>query len=232
MIHLAKPEDVPAEPTENQIYAWRKATREWLLAKRLDISPAVRREHATQIARHVLPLLAPLDDRVVSLYWPIRAEPDLRSLMPAILDAGGHCALPVVVEKKAPMVFRLWEPEMKLVPGIWNIPGPPGDKVVIPDVVIAPLVGHDGACYRLGYGGGYFDRTLANFLPRPLAVGVGYTDAALPTIHPLAHDIPLDAIVTEHGVLNSACLANLKASHAPQDPCVQGNGLWFHHLVH
>ena len=228
-------EDVSSrEPPDEQVYAWRKAARERLIAKRLQLSPSTRREHASAIARHILPLLEPLDGRIVGLYWPIRAEPDLRTLMPAILDAGGRCALPVVVERKAPMVFRLWEPKTKLVPGIWNIPGPSGDSVVLPDVIIAPVVGYDCACYRLGYGGGYFDRTLGGLLPRPFAIGVGYAGAALPTIYPLPHDIPLDAIVTEHGVLKPTRATNLEASDAPSTRSLrpQGNGLWFQHLVH
>jgi 5,10-methenyltetrahydrofolate synthetase len=194
----------PAAPSEyasdEQIYAWRKAMRARLLAERFELSPAVRREHASQIARHLLPLLAPLDGRVVSLYWPIRGEPDLRSLLPAIVGAGGACALPVIVEKKAPMVFRPWRPEVKLAPGVWNIPEPPPRETVVPDVVVMPVVGFDAACFRLGYGGGYFDRTLASLAGRPLVIGIGYAHAALPTIYPLPHDMPLDTVVTEHGV--------------------------------
>jgi 5,10-methenyltetrahydrofolate synthetase len=191
--------------TEQEIYAWRKTMRERLLAARLRIEPSLRRNYASEIARHVLALLSQLAGRTVSLYWPIRAEPDLRGLASAIRGAGGRCALPVVVEKKAPMVFRLWEPGAKLVPGIWNIPVPADGAPGAPDVVLAPVVGYDGACFRLGYGGGYFDRTLASRLkPRPLAIGVAYADAALPTIYPLPHDVPLDAIVTERGILKAA----------------------------
>ena len=88
--------------------------------------------------------------------------------MQTVLEGGGRCALPVVVEKKAPLVFRLWKPGGRLVPGVWNIPIPADGDEVLPDVVIAPVVGFDSACYRLGYGGGFFDRTLAHFAPVPL----------------------------------------------------------------
>jgi 5,10-methenyltetrahydrofolate synthetase len=195
---------VPEPSTEQEIYAWRKAMRERLLAERLRIQPSARRAYAGEIARHVLSLLGPLAGRIVSLYWPIRAEPDLRALATSIRDAGGSCALPVVVEKKAPMVFRLWEPGAKLVPGIWNIPVPPSGAPVIPDAVLAPVVGFDQACFRLGYGGGYFDRTLASMPKRPFAIGVAYADAALATIYPLPHDVPLDAVVTERGILQAS----------------------------
>jgi 5,10-methenyltetrahydrofolate synthetase len=196
----ASPAEPNAQASDGEIYAWRKAMRARLLAGRFELPSAVRHEHASEIARHLMPLLAPLDGRVVSLYWPIRAEPDLRGLMPAIVGGGGGCALPVIVEKKAPMVFRPWRPEVKLIPGVWNIPEPPPGETVVPDVVVTPVVGFDAAGFRLGYGGGYFDRTLASLSERPLVIGVGYAQAALPTIYPLPHDVPLDAVVTERGV--------------------------------
>jgi 5,10-methenyltetrahydrofolate synthetase len=120
--------------------------------------------------------------------------------MPAIVGAGGRCALPVIVEERSPMVFRPWRPEVKLVPGVWNIPEPPLGEMVVPDIVVTPVVGFDAAGFRLGYGGGYFDRTLASLAERPLVIGVGYAQAALSTIYPLPHDVPLDAVVTEQGV--------------------------------
>ncbi|MGH6865423.1 MAG: 5-formyltetrahydrofolate cyclo-ligase [Methyloceanibacter sp.] len=174
-----------------------------LSPERFKLEPSARRFFSNEIARHLLPFLTPLAGRIVSLYWPIRAEPDLRSLASAIRAGGAACALPVVVEKQAPMVFRLWEPGMNLVPGIWNIPAPPDGSPVTPDVVVAPVVGYDRACFRLGYGGGYFDRTLVRLRNRPLAVGVGYAQSELPTIYPFPHDIPLDGVVTERGVLKS-----------------------------
>ena len=68
-----------------------------------------------------------------------------------------------------------------------------------PSIVLAPLVGFDAACYRLGYGGGYFDRTLAALVPRPLAIGIGFAIQELETIHPQPFDVPMDLIVTEAG---------------------------------
>ena len=194
---------VPEPLTEQEIYTWRKAMRERLIARRLLIEPSVRRDHASKIARHLLSLMEPLAGRTVSLYWPIRAEPDLRSLASPIREAGGRCALPVVAEKNSPMVFKVWEPGAKLVPGIWNIPVPSDGSPVVPDIVLAPVVGYDRACFRLGYGGGYFDRTLVSLTQWPLVVGVGYAEAALPTIYPLSHDVPLDVIVTELGIVGT-----------------------------
>jgi 5-formyltetrahydrofolate cyclo-ligase len=72
---------------------------------------------------------------------------------------------------------------------------------VTPDIVIAPVVGFDRACYRLGYGGGFFDRTLAAFSRRPRIIGVGYAPQEIGTIYPQAHDVPMDMIVTEAGIV-------------------------------
>lgn len=138
--------------------------------------------------------------RSVSGYWPIRSEPDLRGWLGRLHAAGAVVALPVVETKAAPLVFRRWQPGMRMVRGHWNIPVPPADAAsVTPEVVLAPLVGWDDAGYRLGFGGGYFDRTLAALSTRPFVVGVGLEVARLPTIYPQPHDVPMDAIVTEAG---------------------------------
>ena len=85
--------------------------------------------------------------------------------------------------------------------GFWNIPVPAERRVVAPDALLIPLVGYDAAGYRLGYGGGYYDRTLAALAPRPFCIGVAYDDSQLETIHPQPHDIPMNLIVTERSVL-------------------------------
>ena len=84
--------------------------------------------------------------------------------------------------------------------GIWNIPIPKERDVLMPDAVIVPLVGFDGSRYRLGYGGGYFDRTLAAAVPRPYAIGLDYADSVLQTIYPQPHDIPMNLIVTDQSI--------------------------------
>ena len=95
------------------------------------------------------------------------------------------------------MVFRQWTPQARLTPGIWNIPVPADGMKMVPDIMLSPVVGFDKRCFRLGYGGGYFDRTLAAMVRRPVVIGVGYSCASIPTIFPLPHDIPMDLIVTE-----------------------------------
>ena len=94
-----------------------------------------------------------------------------------------------------------WQTGEALSRGVWNIPIPAERRPCVPDIVISPVVGYDPACYRLGYGGGFFDRTLAALPARPRVIGIGYSSARLRTIHPQAHDIPMDLIVTEAGTV-------------------------------
>ena len=105
----------------------------------------------------------------------------------------------MVVQKAAPMEFREWTPEVATIPGVFGLPVPQSDKVQ-PDVVLMPPVGFDDHGYRLGYGGGYFDRTLAVLQPHPLKIGVAREASRMRTIHPQPYDIPMDYVVTEAGV--------------------------------
>ena len=179
------------------IMAWRKTERRRLIEARLAIDADRRQRHANEIMARLSNHIGDLSGRLVSAYWPFRGEPDLRPWMGSLAERGGSCALPIVIEKNAPLVFRIWEKGGKLVSGVWNIPVPADGAEVVPTVVIAPVVGFDTARYRLGYGGGGFDRTLAALSPRPIIIGVGYAQAAITTIQPLPHDIPMDVIIIE-----------------------------------
>jgi 5,10-methenyltetrahydrofolate synthetase len=140
---------------------------------------------------------------VVSVYWPIRGEPDLRAWMRTLSESGVRVALPIATALGQPLVFREWRPEARMARGLWNIPYPAEGQSMVPNIVIAPLVGFDRQGYRLGYGGGFFDRTLARLDPKPLTLGVGYPDAELRTIFPQPHDIPMDWVVTRSGALHA-----------------------------
>jgi len=178
------------------IARWRKAERERLIAARLAIPADARAVMSAQIAERLDAIVGDIAGRIVSLYWPFRGEPDLRPWMAEIVERGGTPALPVVVEKAHPLVFRAYRPGDRLEKGVWNIPVPAEGPPVVPDIVIAPLVGVDPENYRLGYGGGFFDRTLASLPGKPLVIGVGYAMQRIATIHPQPHDIPMDRIVT------------------------------------
>lgn len=175
---------------------WRKAERERLIAARLALPMSEREQHAQLIARDLDNLVPRTPGTIVSLYWPFRGEPDLRPWMSDACAAGLRTALPVVVAKAQPLVFREWTPGARLERGVWNIPYPADGALVAPTVVIAPLVGFDPACYRLGYGGGFFDRTLAGMTVKPLIIGVGHPVQKIATIFPQPHDIPMSWIVT------------------------------------
>ena len=182
--------------TTIEVERWRKAKRAELIAARLKISGDDRRKHATRVANELEQLIEIERNLIVSAYWPFKGEVDLRFWMREIIRRGCHIALPVVVEKGKPLQFRAWNPGARMKLGIWNIPVPVDEKVVMPDVIIAPLVGFDPDCYRLGYGGGYYDRTLVSLSTRPKVIGVGHPCGALNTIFPQPHDIPMDFIVT------------------------------------
>ena len=177
---------------------WRRGERERLIALRQGLPAADRRRWSERILAELRTLLT---DRpgILGVYWPFRAEIDPRPLIDWAVADGRGVALPVVVDKKGPLEYRSWRPGEPLVDSVWNIPVPEKGAVVTPRVVLAPLVGFDPACYRLGYGGGYFDRTLAALAPRPLAIGIGFAIQELETIHPQPFDVPMDLIVTETG---------------------------------
>jgi 5,10-methenyltetrahydrofolate synthetase len=193
----------PHTSVRARIMDWRRTERERLIAARLRLSVADRQEASTRIAarldaycrHHALPQA----DGIVSGYWPLRGEPDLRPWLGRLHGEGITCVLPVVVEKGAPLTFRRWTPGCAMEKGFWNIPVPAAREEFTPTMLLAPLVGFDAQRYRLGYGGGYFDRTLAQLAARHCAyrsIGIGLDEGRLDSIQPLAHDIPLHAIVT------------------------------------
>jgi 5-formyltetrahydrofolate cyclo-ligase len=188
--------DVGDPERRGNIMRWRKSERARLIAARLAIPADERAARGRRLAGKLDALLPDLNDRTVSLYWPLRGEPDLRDWLQAIRARGAICALPVVVERNAPMIFRTWRPGEPIVRDFWSIPVPEQGVAVSPDIVLAPVVGFDEERFRLGYGGGYFDRTLASLSTKPYVVGIGYTEAGIKTIYPLDHDIRMDAIVT------------------------------------
>ncbi|WP_395543101.1 5-formyltetrahydrofolate cyclo-ligase [Neotabrizicola sp. sgz301269] len=212
---MAEPASAPCQMAEHaghdpqqalEVARWRKAERQRLRDERMALSVAARSDWAAALREHLDEgletwLAGPVAGRVIGGYWPIKGEADLRPWLTSLHARGAQVALPVVVQKGQPLVWRPWHPGQAMERGDWNIPVPPASAgTAIPDLALAPLVGWDGAGYRLGYGGGYFDRTLASLRPyRPFVVGVGLQAARLATVFPQWHDIPMSAIVTEAG---------------------------------
>lgn len=182
-----------------EVKAWRQARRRQLIADRKSLDRAARERLRTALADRLEQSFPWLRHHAIGFYWPIEGEPDLRHVVGGFIDRGASAALPVVVEKGRPVEFWAWRPGMRMVRGDWNIPQPQERQPVRPSALLVPLLGFAGF-YRLGYGAGYYDRTLAALDPRPWAIGVGLELGRLETIHPQPHDIPMDAIVTEAGV--------------------------------
>ncbi len=183
-----------------EVRAWRKEARQRMLAARAAMTMAVREDLSRRLIEQLKPVLK---DRPapISFYWPIKAEPDLKPLMRALDEAGIAICLPVCIKLGEPLTFRPWTKGAKMERGFWDIPVPADPTEIQPRTLIAPIVGYDGAGYRLGYGGGFFDRTLAKFGDAAAAIGIGFSMFRLASIHPQPHDIAMAAIVTETGML-------------------------------
>lgn len=184
----------------DEVAAWRKSERVRLIARREALTLEERRAadaHITELLVLGFPLLGNL---TIGFYWPFKGEVDPRVAVRRFRARGARSAVPVVVEKGAPLQFREWTPGCVTRPGVFGLPVPVDGAVVVPDIVLAPPVGFGTRGYRLGYGGGYFDRTLAALSPRPLAIGLAREVSRIDTIYPQPHDVPMDFIVTENGI--------------------------------
>ncbi|GIK96403.1 MAG: 5-formyltetrahydrofolate cyclo-ligase [Alphaproteobacteria bacterium] len=190
--------DVRQAPADwPEIRDWRRARRAELISARVRMLRRDRETRAAAILERLRAGLPALEGGAAGFYWAFKGEIDLRGLMRDLMARGSPAALPVVVEKGKPLEFWAWQPRMKMARGIWNIPIPAERSPLRPALLLVPLVGFDAAGYRLGYGGGYYDRTLAAMAPRPLAIGLGFELGRLGSVAPQPHDIPMDAIVTE-----------------------------------
>ncbi len=182
------------------VAAWRRQERKRLRALRDAVPREERRPRDERVTAFLLEAFPMLAGRIVGFYWPMAGEFDCRVAVLRLREKGSKTALPVVIEKASPLEFREWWPGIATAAGVFDLPVPQGVPPIVPEAVLVPPVGFDARGYRLGYGGGYFDRTLAALSPQPLKIGVAHEASRIETIHPQAHDIPMDFIVTERGV--------------------------------
>jgi len=190
----------PALTEWRDITAWRKARRAELVQMRAASDPLARKDSNERITRNLLDGFEMPAEATVGICWPYKGEFDARHALKRWREQGAVAALPEVVQNKAPLQFRLWWPGAPMRAGVYDIPVPHGTEVLVPDVAIVPMNGFDARGYRLGYGGGFFDRTLDACGRRMIAIGVAYEMLRLETIYPQAHDVPMDFVVTEAGI--------------------------------
>ena len=184
----------------DELKRWRASERSRLVREREAVPDATIAGWRGLIDQHLARGFPQLRRGVLAFCWPIRNEYDARHVAKTLRDQGALTALPVVVAPKTPLVFREWHPGVALAEGPLGIPYPVDSAELVPAHVLLPMNGWDERGYRLGYGAGYFDRTLASLASRPLVIGVSYEMARLPTIHPQRWDIPVDWLVTERGI--------------------------------
>ena len=180
--------------------AWRRAERERLIAARAAIAPDVLDSWRRRIDGYLSRSFPGLARCRLAFCWPIKGEYDARHLARTLRERGASTALPVVVAPKTPLIFREWHPGVELAKGALDIPYPVNSPEVMPEAVLLPMNGWDAHGYRLGYGAGFFDRTLASLPKKPATIGISYELARLETIHPQSWDLPMDYVVTERGV--------------------------------
>jgi 5,10-methenyltetrahydrofolate synthetase len=181
--------------------------RQALIKQRLDMPDRLQRADNLQSVMRIW--LVGRTDTVIGAYWPIKGEFDP---LPALhrwkedgelLDgpAMKRIALPVVDKVHKTLIFKAWYPGCPMEEDAYDIPKPKDTEVVVPTLLFVPCLGYGTGGYRLGYGGGFYDRTLATLSPKPFTVGLGYTQGFLDDFEPEPHDMPLDAILNDNGVV-------------------------------
>ena len=156
--------------TAEQLKSWRKAERARLIAARETLDAATLEHLRQRIDAHLERSFPGLAAARLAFCWPIRGEYDARPLMGRLRDRGALTALPVVIGPGQPLVFREWHPGVTLAAGLLGIPYPLHSDPIAPTAALLPMNGWDDAGHRLGYGGGFVDRTLASLTRRPVAI--------------------------------------------------------------
>jgi 5-formyltetrahydrofolate cyclo-ligase len=163
---------------------------------------ALQAEAPLLLAGQRFPLEPTSNCKVVSAFFPYKSEIDTRPLLGKLAGEGWTTCLPIVIALHEPLVFRRWLPGEPTIPGVWDIPRPTCDAPIVePDVLLVPLMAFDRHGYRLGYGGGFYDRTLELLRTKKkiTAIGVAYSAQEVDSVPHDSHDQALDYILTEKG---------------------------------
>ncbi len=207
-----EPHQPPAGPTADspvltQSQLQKRALRETLLARRQAMSDREGRSELLQRVMRVWLIERP--DTVIGAYWPIKGEFDPLPALHRWKEDGElldepqprRIGLPVVDKQHKTLTFHVWYPGCPMEEDAYGIPKPKDTEVIVPTLLFVPCVGYAAGGYRLGYGGGFYDRTLASLQPKPFTVGLGFTDGFVDDLEPEAHDLPLDAILNDNGLV-------------------------------
>ena len=185
----------------------KKALRKELLALRNALTD---RQHRSELLQQVMRIwLLRREDTVIGAYWPIKGEFDPLPALHRWKEDGElldqpqprRIALPVINKAHKTMTFHIWYPGCEMEEDAYGIPKPKDTEVIVPTLLFVPCVGYGLGGFRLGYGGGFYDRTLATLQPKPFTAGLGFTHGFLPDLMPEAHDVPLDALLNDNGVV-------------------------------
>jgi 5-formyltetrahydrofolate cyclo-ligase len=178
----------------------RNAERARLVARRLAASAADHAHWSARIEASLREGFSALEGMIVGFCWPFQGEFDARPFVTDLRRYGARTVLPAVVAKSQPLEFREWWPGAPMATGVYDLPVPNGTPVLTPGALLIPALGVGSRGDRLGYGGGYFDRTLAALHPKPIAVGLAFELSRIATIVPQPYDVFMDFIVTETGI--------------------------------
>jgi 5-formyltetrahydrofolate cyclo-ligase len=185
----------------------KNALRQRLVAERLALPD--RQQRCDLLQRVMRIWLVGRPDTVIGAYWPIKGEFDPLPALHRWKEDGElqgepqlrRIGLPVVDKLHKTLKFHAWFPGCPMEEDAYGIPKPKDTEVIVPTLLFVPCVGYGAGGYRLGYGGGFYDRTLAKLEPRPFTVGLGFTTGYLDDFEPEPHDVPLDAILNDNGVV-------------------------------